>query len=182
MPLDLVARFLFMICSLCSALSQRHPVPDLNFIRTEIERMRGQVHRQRKEILQLQRAGISTASAELLLARMHTKIDGLCAERERLKASSSSGPKAAGVGDAGAAQMVRRQRQGQPAVDRRAGQGPASGLHGKRVASDVQSSGERTFETADVPQKTTRAFLMKSSGPNAAGADGIARQRSAHLT
>jgi hypothetical protein len=51
-----------------------------------------------------------------------------------------------------------------------------------RVASDVQSSGERTFETADVPQKTTRAFLMKSSGPNAAGADGIARQRSAHLT
>ena len=41
--------------------------------------------RQRKEILQLQRAGISTASAELLLARMHTKIDALCAERERLK-------------------------------------------------------------------------------------------------
>jgi hypothetical protein len=45
------------------------------------------VGRQRKEILQLQRAGISTASAELLLARMHTKIDGLCAERDRLKKS-----------------------------------------------------------------------------------------------
>lgn len=60
-------------------------MPDLNFIRTEIERMRGQMHRQRKEILQLQRAGISTASAELLLGRMHSKIDELCAERERLK-------------------------------------------------------------------------------------------------
>lgn len=60
-------------------------MPDLNYIRAEIERMRVQVGRQRKEILQLQRAGISTASAELLLARMHTKIDGLCAERDRLK-------------------------------------------------------------------------------------------------
>jgi hypothetical protein len=35
--------------------------------------MRVQVGRQRKEILQLQRAGISTASAELLLGRMHAK-------------------------------------------------------------------------------------------------------------
>jgi hypothetical protein len=56
-------------------------MPDLNHIRSEIERMRLQVSRQRKEILRLQRAGISTASAELLLARMHTKIDQLCAER-----------------------------------------------------------------------------------------------------
>jgi hypothetical protein len=60
-------------------------MPDLTYIRSEIERMRLQVARQRKEILQLQRAGISTASAELLLARMHTKIDELCSERERLK-------------------------------------------------------------------------------------------------
>ena len=60
-------------------------MPTLEFIRSEIEHMRLQVGRQRKEILQLQRAGISTAAAELLLARMHTKIDGLCAERERLK-------------------------------------------------------------------------------------------------
>jgi len=51
----------------------------------KIEHMRVQIGRQQKEILQLQRAGISTASAELLLARMHTKIDGLCAERDRLK-------------------------------------------------------------------------------------------------
>jgi hypothetical protein len=60
-------------------------MPDLDFVRREIEHMRVQVGRQRKEILQLQRAGISTASAELLLGRMHSKIDDLCAQRDRLK-------------------------------------------------------------------------------------------------
>jgi hypothetical protein len=59
-------------------------MPDVDFIRAEIERMRVQVGRQRKEILQLQRAGISTASAEALLGRMHAKIDELCTERDRL--------------------------------------------------------------------------------------------------
>ena len=58
---------------------------DLDYVRSEIERMSVQVSRQRKEILQLQRAGISTASAELLLAQMHTTIDGLCEKRDRLK-------------------------------------------------------------------------------------------------
>ena len=58
---------------------------DLEYVRAEIERMRLQVNRQRKEILQLQRAGISTASAELLLARMHTTIDGLCEKRDQLR-------------------------------------------------------------------------------------------------
>ena len=57
-------------------------MPDLEYVRREIEHMRVQVGRQRKQILQLQRAGISTASAELLLGRMHAKIDNLCAERE----------------------------------------------------------------------------------------------------
>jgi hypothetical protein len=61
-------------------------MPDMDFIRGEIERMRIQVGRQRKEILQLQRAGIGTASAEALLERMLTKIDTLCEEREKLKA------------------------------------------------------------------------------------------------
>jgi len=42
--------------------------------------------RQRKEILLLQRAGIPTTSAEALLQRILDKIDGLCAERDRLKA------------------------------------------------------------------------------------------------
>jgi hypothetical protein len=57
----------------------------LDHLRSEIERMRTQVHRQRGEIRQLQRAGISTASAEALLERMLTKIDGMCAERDKLK-------------------------------------------------------------------------------------------------
>jgi hypothetical protein len=57
----------------------------LDHVRSEIEHMRIQLGRQRKEILQLQRAGISTAAAELLLQRMLAKIDDLCAERDRLK-------------------------------------------------------------------------------------------------
>jgi hypothetical protein len=60
-------------------------MPDLDFVRREIEHMRVQVGRQQKEILQLQRAGISTTSAEALLDRMYTKIDALCEQRERLK-------------------------------------------------------------------------------------------------
>jgi hypothetical protein len=60
-------------------------MPDINHIRAEIERMRMQIHRQRGEIRQLQRAGIPTTSAEALLERMLNNIDGLCAERDRLK-------------------------------------------------------------------------------------------------
>jgi hypothetical protein len=63
----------------------------LDHVRSEIEHMRVQLGRQRREILQLQRAGISTAAAELLLARMHAKIDDLCAERERLKKMEEGG-------------------------------------------------------------------------------------------
>ena len=59
-------------------------MPTLEFVRSEIEHMRSQISRQRKEILQLQRAGISTASAEALLTRMQAKVEGLCAERDRL--------------------------------------------------------------------------------------------------
>jgi hypothetical protein len=60
-------------------------MPDIEFIRGEIERMRIQVHRQRGEIRQLQRAGIPTASADALLDRMLHNIDRLCAERDQLK-------------------------------------------------------------------------------------------------
>ena len=45
----------------------------LDHVRFEIEHMRAQLGRQRKEILQLQRADISTAAAELLLQRMLAK-------------------------------------------------------------------------------------------------------------
>lgn len=60
-------------------------MPGIEFIRAEIERMHYQVHRQRGEIRQLQRAGISSAAAEALLDRMLIKMDDLCAERDRLK-------------------------------------------------------------------------------------------------
>jgi hypothetical protein len=58
---------------------------ELERLRAEIERMRAQVHRQRGEIRQLQRAGISTVSAEALLERMLANIDGMCAERDKLR-------------------------------------------------------------------------------------------------
>lgn len=61
-------------------------MPDINCIKSEIERMRVQLSRQRKEIQQLERAGISTASAELLLGRMLVKVESLRDERDRLKA------------------------------------------------------------------------------------------------
>jgi hypothetical protein len=61
----------------------------LDYVRSEIERMRNQVGRQRKEILLLQRAGIPTASAEAMLQRMLDKIEGLCAQRDKLKAKQS---------------------------------------------------------------------------------------------
>ena len=56
----------------------------LDHVRSEIEHMRVQVGRQRKEILQLQRAGISTHRLSFCW-RMLAKIDDLCAERDRLK-------------------------------------------------------------------------------------------------
>jgi hypothetical protein len=63
----------------------------LDQLRAEIERMRTQVHRQRGEIWQLQRAGIPTASADALLERMLANIDGMCLERDRLK-KEQAGP------------------------------------------------------------------------------------------
>jgi hypothetical protein len=60
-------------------------MPDIDSILAEIERYRSQVGRQRKEILQLQRAGISTAAAETLLQRMLAKIDTLRSQRDKLK-------------------------------------------------------------------------------------------------
>ena len=67
-------------------------MPDIDFIRAEIERRRAQVGRQRREILALQKAGIATASAEALLERMLDRIDALCAERDRLKVATPSRP------------------------------------------------------------------------------------------
>lgn len=66
-------------------------MPTLEYLRSEIERMRAQLGRQRKEILQLQRAGIGTASAEALLSRMLGKVDDLCAERDRQVRAAKEG-------------------------------------------------------------------------------------------
>lgn len=56
---------------------------DLNFLRAEIARLRTQVRYQRRDIQKLSRAGLSTASAEELLARMESRIDELCETRDR---------------------------------------------------------------------------------------------------
>ena len=71
-------------------------MPDLTFIRAEIERMRVQVFRQRKEILALQKAGINSLPAEALLARMLANIDNMCAERDRLKREQPTSGKVLG--------------------------------------------------------------------------------------
>ena len=60
-------------------------MPDIDFIRADIEHRRRQVQRLRSEIRQLQHSGISSASADALLERMLNKIDELCAERDQLK-------------------------------------------------------------------------------------------------
>ena len=63
--------------------------------------MRVQVGRQRKEFLQLQCAGIGTASAELLLHRMLAKVEDLCDERDRLKKEQGGPTKGRVLGDRG---------------------------------------------------------------------------------
>jgi hypothetical protein len=65
-------------------------MPDIEFVRGEIVRLRLQVLLQRREIAQLQRAGIPSTSAEALLDRMLNKIDNLCAQRDRLKQQSKA--------------------------------------------------------------------------------------------
>lgn len=55
------------------------------YIQREIERLRGQIGAQRWDIRQLERAGLSTASAQELLARMQTKVADLREQRDKLK-------------------------------------------------------------------------------------------------
>ena len=78
---------MFLFRSYSSFQPAERDMPDLDYIRSEIERMRVQVGRQRKEILSLQKAGIATGSAEALLQRMLDKIDSLCEQRDLLKAN-----------------------------------------------------------------------------------------------
>lgn len=62
----------------------------LDHIRAEIARMRVQIKRQQRDILDLQKAGINTAAAVALLERMHTKVDELIGERNRLTGEARS--------------------------------------------------------------------------------------------
>jgi hypothetical protein len=68
-------------------------MPTLEYIRSKIEHMRTQISRQRKEILQLQRAGIGTASAVALLSRMQAKVDELVSMRDEMKRAEPDGAK-----------------------------------------------------------------------------------------
>jgi hypothetical protein len=77
--------YMFLFCSHCEVFRRAELMPDITFIRAQIERMRVQVSRQRREILTLQKAGINSLPAEALLARMLANIDNMCAERDRLK-------------------------------------------------------------------------------------------------
>jgi len=58
---------------------------DLSFIRSEIDRLRLQVGRQRREIVQLKRAGIDPEAGEAMLQRMLTALERLREQRELLK-------------------------------------------------------------------------------------------------
>ena len=59
---------------------------NVDCVHNEIAHMREQMRRQQNEIEILRRAGISTASTELLLARMRAKVDDLCNRRAKLRA------------------------------------------------------------------------------------------------
>jgi hypothetical protein len=62
----------------------------LHWVRNEIAQMRGQIRAQEREVRMLQRAGLATASAELLLSRMRAKIDDLCLARDALRRASTA--------------------------------------------------------------------------------------------
>ena len=60
----------------------------IEFIRDEIERLRGQIRRQQEDLVTLRRSGRSTASAELLLERMRASANGLCKKRDGMQQAS----------------------------------------------------------------------------------------------
>jgi hypothetical protein len=75
--LGLKYRSCFVLIGIC--FSGTAAMPDLNFIRTEFGRLRTQVGRQRREVLDLQQAGIPSAAAEDLLRRMRATLASLYA-------------------------------------------------------------------------------------------------------
>ncbi|MBB4377298.1 hypothetical protein [Bradyrhizobium sp. SBR1B] len=70
----------------------------LDWVRNEIERMRGQLRAQEREIRMLQRAGVATASAELLLTRMRARVEDLCGQRDALRKGAAARPREVEMG------------------------------------------------------------------------------------
>lgn len=60
----------------------------IEFVRTEIERLRVQISRQQQDIVTLQRLGLSTGLAEELLARMRASVSRLCEKRDGMQADT----------------------------------------------------------------------------------------------
>jgi hypothetical protein len=63
---------------------------DLASVRAEIDHVRKLVDRQRRDILALRRADISTADAEVVLSLQLARLDGLIGERDRFTAAQPS--------------------------------------------------------------------------------------------
>ena len=74
-------------------------MPDIDFIRADIEHRRRQVQRLRGEIRQLRHSGIFSPLAEALLDQMLDNLDQLCAERDRLKKEQPGHNKGKALGD-----------------------------------------------------------------------------------
>lgn len=62
----------------------------LDWVRNEIECLRGQLRAQEREIRMLQRAGVPTAAAELLLTRIRARVDDLCGRRDTLRMGTTA--------------------------------------------------------------------------------------------
>jgi hypothetical protein len=65
-------------------------MPDLYHIQAEIQFMRVQVGRQQKEILQIHRARISSAAAEVVFESILANIERLCELRGQFRRSCRS--------------------------------------------------------------------------------------------
>lgn len=62
----------------------------LEYIRSEIARLRVQIRAQRFDIRRLEHAGINSTSARALLDRMENRVDELSVERDRLKCTGKN--------------------------------------------------------------------------------------------
>lgn len=57
----------------------------LELIRADLDRMRLQVSRHRREIVRLRSVGLSVAPAEALVQKMQAEIEEMCVKRDKLR-------------------------------------------------------------------------------------------------